>query len=104
MVDITFQHAHTLTDMALLLRGMPTPQRNAYLDLAAHLTVCRLCEGDTIIAQGFAACSELDNFSKEAGRKLALTRALRSLPRADRREIWARYFARSLRERATLVG
>lgn len=45
---------------------------------------------------GLAACSAEDKFTKEVGRKVALTRALynASLPKYARTEVWNRYFNR----------
>ena len=46
---------------------------------------------------GEAFCSELDNFSKETGRKVALTRALKDLFPEDfevREAFWKNYFDR----------
>ena len=41
---------------------------------------------------GVAKCARMDNFCKATGRKLALARALRPLPRSLRSELWANYF------------
>lgn len=48
------------------------------------------------VATATVVCSPQDNFCKETGRKLALTRALRRsfFMRADRVAIWAAYFRR----------
>ena len=40
---------------------------------------------------GVAHCSEQDAFVRKIGRKLALTRALKSMPREFRRQAWAAY-------------
>ncbi len=50
-----------------------------------------------VIAEGRAACSHLDNFSKEAGRKLALTRALENAgwDKATRAQFWLAYLNRA---------
>ena len=40
-----------------------------------------------------AYCNPSDQFNKAKGRKLALARAIESLPRAERGQIWAAYFA-----------
>ena len=43
---------------------------------------------------GKAVCSPEDNFCKATGRKVALTRALRTLPRDLRKEVWDTYLER----------
>lgn len=42
---------------------------------------------------GLAECHPSDNFNKARGRKLALKRAIASLPREERGQIWKAYFA-----------
>uniref|UniRef100_A0A6M3IK71 Uncharacterized protein n=1 Tax=viral metagenome TaxID=1070528 RepID=A0A6M3IK71_9ZZZZ len=46
------------------------------------------------VGHGIANCSVGDAFCKETGRKLALTRALRDLPKPVRKAIWEAYFQR----------
>ena len=46
------------------------------------------------LAMGGARCSPGDKFCKEVGRKVALARAIRSLPREVRTSIWAAYHGR----------
>lgn len=41
-----------------------------------------------------AICHPDDSFNKETGRKIALTRAIKSLPKDERRKIWEAYFKR----------
>ena len=58
-------------------------------------TMCVLqVEGQTTCATAW--CSIGDNFNKEAGRKIALKRAMQhaNLNRDDRREVWMAYFGR----------
>lgn len=43
---------------------------------------------------GQAVCHEFDNPVKEVGRKLALARAIASLPQAERKKVWKVYFER----------
>jgi hypothetical protein len=50
-------------------------------------------EGE-IVGEGFATKVPGDQYCKETGRKYALTRALASLPRPVRSQIWASYWAR----------
>lgn len=51
---------------------------------------------------GIAACVVGDNFNKEIGRKIALTRAVQKagLPKEVRADIWIAYFDRGAGERA----
>ena len=46
-----------------------------------------------VFDEGEAHCNPSDQFNKAKGRKLALARAIESLPRAERKQIWAAYFA-----------
>lgn len=46
-------------------------------------------------SHGYAFCSHLDRFNRETGRKVALTRALQSLPREIRKKFWEAYFNRT---------
>jgi len=71
-----------------------------------HKTTCTIWEitdpqkgiGDQeVIARGEAECCALDNFNKETGRKIALSRAIEqlALPKEERREIWTQYHGRA---------
>jgi len=40
------------------------------------------------------SCSPKDNFCKETGRKISLTRAIAHLPKEERTQIWKDYFNR----------
>ena len=40
---------------------------------------------------GIAKCGKSDNFNKAIGRKIAFTRALKNIPRAERKELWEAY-------------
>lgn len=42
--------------------------------------------------EGWSICSPKDNFVKSKGRKLAVTDAIKCLPRKDRKAIWESYF------------
>jgi hypothetical protein len=54
-----------------------------------------LADGTVLVGQ--AVCHELDNPVKEVGRKLALARAIASLPYLERKEVWNQYFLRFAR-------
>lgn len=58
--------------------------------------VLRRQSGDTptLLYSGLAVCSKRDNFNKETGRKLALTRAIERLSREERAAIWSTYLDR----------
>ena len=49
-----------------------------------------------LMCEGIARCSPLDNFNKEAGRKIALTRAIKvlELNRDEREVVWETYLNR----------
>lgn len=59
------------------------------------VTQCDLTVNDKSFA-GVAACVVGDNFNKEVGRKIALTRALKKadLPKDVRADVWIAYFNR----------
>lgn len=54
------------------------------------------CKGDLChvadALRGMARCAPRDQFSRDRGRKVALSHALKSLPRQSRAEIWTAYF------------
>lgn len=66
-----------------------------------RVTTCKIVD-DSIqgspfpIASGTSRCHENDRFVKEAGRKLSLARAIRSLniPKSERKIIWETYLNR----------
>lgn len=64
------------------------------------VTQCDLTVDDKSFA-GIAACVVGDNFNKEVGRKIALTRALKKagLPKDVRADVWIAYFDRGTSER-----
>ena len=70
-------------------------------------TVCTIKRQDIrgyIVARGVAHCSKKDNFCKETGRKVSLTRAIEQIVRMNhvpvfkdketRRKVWETYFNR----------
>jgi hypothetical protein len=62
-------------------------------------TVCvlgQMKDGESIdTSKATAVCSPKDQYNKETGRKVSLTRALQGWSRADRAKIWKAYFARN---------
>jgi cell wall hydrolase len=61
---------------------------------ALHEGICKI-KGCAEIAHpyyGAAFCHENDQFSKRVGRKLAMSRAIKPLPRSLRQQLWAAYF------------
>jgi hypothetical protein len=64
---------------------------------AKAITLCHLSVADKRVT-AFALCSVKDNFNKEKGRKIALSRALQEsgLGREDRELVWYRYFSREM--------
>ena len=43
---------------------------------------------------GTATCHPHDNFSRRVGRRIALTRAIKNLPREYRKRVWEKYLAK----------
>lgn len=64
-------------------------------------TKCFLFQNGKVVAEAWAQCAINDNFSRSAGRKIALTRALRmsGLTKAERTAVWGRYFARDVKNK-----
>lgn len=60
------------------------------------VTICSILKDGSIApaVQGFSTCSREDDFCKDKGRKISLTRALREYPREFRTQIWQAYFKR----------
>lgn len=61
---------------------------------------CRLIQDgpdEVLLSSGTARCNRADNFRKETGRKLALTRAIAhaKLSKPDRAVIWTAYLSRA---------
>ena len=56
-------------------------------------TYCKISNNKTTIVVSCAICSESDNFSRDAGRKISLARALKGahIPKEERKEIWEAY-------------
>jgi len=50
---------------------------------------------------GVSACNPKDNFRKETGRKLALTRAISGFSKAERAAVWAIYLQRGNTNKAS---
>lgn len=49
-------------------------------------------EWEEEVLRGIACCHINDNFDRRIGRRIALTRAVKKLPRAIRSLIWAEYW------------
>lgn len=60
-------------------------------------------EGGVFIAGGVACRNPKDPLNYETGRRIALTRALSSLPKEDRRLAWEAYFGRKPRAKPSLT-
>jgi len=50
--------------------------RFRHSNVVFRYTICEIMRGDKIVASGAAECHPKDNFCKDTGRKLALSRAL----------------------------
>lgn len=57
--------------------------------------------GDLLV--GTASCSKKDRFVRAKGRELALARALKNLPKDERKLVWHLYFAAVSDDRAHLL-
>lgn len=67
--------------------------------LPSRVTECEIVsvEGENIVeilASGESRCHPFDNFNKEVGRKNSLGRAVKTLDRDFRKQIWTAYFNR----------
>ena len=76
-----------------------TPQGEVLIKfhhIIPYETQCRIFNGETQIAAGYASCSDEDNFSRETGRKVSMSRALlhAGFPKEVRQEIWNKYLTR----------
>ena len=61
------------------------------------ITECYLLKEDnSIIGVGNASCTINDCFCKETGRKIALARAVSTLPKPERKKVWKAYLNRAL--------
>lgn len=45
-----------------------------------------------LVAKSIVYCSEKDQFNKDTGRKLSLTKAIRHFPKSKRKLFWREYF------------
>jgi hypothetical protein len=61
--------------------------------LTKGVTICKLNfeDGSTIVGKAF--CGMKDTFNANKGRKVALMKALQSIPRSDRAQFWNEYFS-----------
>lgn len=59
----------------------------------SHTLTTVQSENSALFLQDLALCHPSDQFNKAKGRKLSLARAIEELPREERRQIWAAYFA-----------
>lgn len=67
--------------------------------LPSRVTECEIVsvQGENIVeilAFGESRCHPFDNFNKEVGRKNSLSRAVKTLGRDFRKQIWTAYFNR----------
>ena len=58
----------------------------------SNMTLCIIYTDKTTVGMGFAKCMRVDQFRKSEGRKIALTKAVKTLPREQRSEIWNQYW------------
>lgn len=74
-----------------------SPIRVGFKHIVPFETQCFIRKQDTLIATGFASCSDSDNFERAIGRKVSLSRALRNagFDKITRRFIWEHYFEKA---------
>lgn len=90
-LNISFSFAHH-RDVDLVLPLKLNPKKLVHV---TDITLCdMLVDGKEFM--GEACCTAEDPFQKEAGRKVALTRALQEagLSRKVRQQVWIKYFSR----------
>lgn len=75
---------------ANISEGEVTIKFNHERMLGQRFTACMI--GGAVEASGIAMCSRGDNFCRAIGRKVALKRAIKNLPRPERTKIWQAYF------------
>lgn len=82
------------------LGAVPGSEMNKRVRMYSGKTICVIEDGtlgvDTVHGTGIAFCSEKDNYEKERGRKIALTRALRDMGanKGLRTKVWESYLER----------
>jgi len=69
---------------------------SAHPSLNGITECCLLKEDNSIVTVGNASCAINDCFCKETGRKIALTRAVSTLPKSERKKVWEAYLNRVL--------
>lgn len=71
---------------------------NNHIERKDSATLCRIILPNGKIYTGIARCSKRDNFCKDIGRKVSLTRALKSagFDKAERRIFWKTYLNNKL--------
>jgi hypothetical protein len=91
---VSFVHEHNPEPFLIPEEGQPLRALQP-----EWVTICRIWDNEEPkeakglpIAVGYALCRKGDQFRKTQGRKLALARALKSLPYADRALVWAAYW------------
>lgn len=74
------------------VNGEHTAEWAAYCGIHEGACTEKGCAMNPQPYQGAAYCNPCDQFSKKAGRKISLGRALKPLPRSLRQQIWEAYF------------
>ena len=72
--------------------GRQVPEWATYCGIHEGPCTVKGCAMNPQPYQGAAYCNPGDQFSKKAGRKISLGRALKPLPRSLRQQIWEQYF------------
>ena len=80
-VEVEFHHAHDPADKQRL----------------HWTTVAMVRLGGHLLTAGNTRVHPMDNFSRVAGRKVALRRALENVPREVRKQIWTKLIEKGMR-------
>jgi beta-mannanase len=80
---VDFQHENHTQDAPGLFE---TPESS---------TTCTISIGEEVVNRGKATLCRKDQYCRATGRKVAMTRALKSFPKQVRKEFWATYFKAS---------
>lgn len=70
-------------------KHLPFEEIDTLVKGVTHCTVKNLLTEVKMVASAF--CSPIDQFNKQKGRIISLTRAIRNFPKEDRKKFWNEY-------------
>lgn len=92
-IDILGKPAKLWFSHAVCPKVVAAPNGARFVFRNVRQTVCMVVDpADHALAHGEAICAEGDNFCKNTGRKIALSRAIRNYDKPTRKKIWDAYF------------